>query len=65
MNKHKELLIAIALIAVMLLVVTSIVRTAHHKYIKSAHTTTIERDEYPDIPQCDKELWDRIREGCE
>lgn len=20
---------------------------------------------YPDIPQCDKELWDRIREGCD
>ena len=20
--------------------------------------------EYPDIPQCDKELWERIREGC-
>lgn len=20
--------------------------------------------EYPDIPQCDKELWDRIEDGC-
>jgi len=37
----------------------------HHHYQEEHTKTEIERWEPPVIPSCNKELWDRIREGCE
>ena len=41
-----------------------VVDTAYHHYQEEHTSTEVEGWEPPVIPSCNKELWDRIREGC-
>lgn len=57
----------IALISIILVIFGGlVVDTAYHHYQDShAKEQVIEGWEPPVIPSCNKELWDRIREGCD
>ena len=42
----------------------SVVKTAKAHHDELQQPAPVARDMYPEIPQCDKELWLRITEGC-
>lgn len=43
----------------------SIVKTAKAHHDRMQEPAPAARGMYPEIPQCDKELWLRITEGCD
>jgi hypothetical protein len=61
----QEKLVAALIVGFLLLVASVFVDAVHHHW-KAAHAPRVESKGWtpPDIPQCDKELWERIKDRC-
>jgi len=63
MNKHdRELFVIVMIACIFLATAFAIITTARANVPEPKHVASWQP---PDIPQCEKELWIRITEGCE
>lgn len=59
-----DIILAVFIVLFLVLCVAIIRNTAKAHYDKINESIPVLRAMYPEIPQCDKELWLRIKDGC-